>query len=425
MAIFVDGAGSALLLFAPLLMAQSDLQRLPPEHPNRGLPCEAAIWLPYASSSAHVANRIFCSMYLDRCIPSEVGGALIRERSATAEFFVPGWYFQKRPGVASDAHLFGGDGRQMPREGFAKEESAGLQDDLGAIDGALLAGLRGEPRLAVYFQNDLLRLVRRLMDTGQNRELISPLLACAHRLALPAVVLAKIAPNFAMADFQKVFPEWLADGCVEVERRSSQLFNAQNSLAWSSVFVQWPQSAEPNLDAWLCDAVGAKDAPHPIPVGTLALLVQGLVALDEKLVAHAVPIIIDVRLQRLSNRDPLRMENATTTHDGIDFRLWQMPRQVLRESGAASSFADFRELNTEDHELFRDYGTRKHTTIAAQCSLCHRRTDGPEEALAGFSALRPSSNPRRVTDKGERWRLAETEVARFLAEANKACTPAK
>lgn len=152
---------------------------------------------------------------------------------------------------------------------------------------------------------------------------------------------------------------------------------------------------------------------------------RGLVALDERSVAHAVPIIIDVRLQRLSNRDPLRMENATTTHDGIDFRLWQMPRQVLRESGAASSFADFRELNTEDHELFRDYGTRKHTTIAAQCSLCHRRTDGPEEALAGFSALRPSSNPRRVTDKGERWRLAETEVARFLAEANKACTPAK
>ena len=121
-----------------------------------------------------------------------------------------------------------------------------------------------------------------------------------------------------------------------------------------------------------------------------------------------------------SHRDPLAADNKTTTRDGVDFRLWQLPRQTLRTRAAATSFADFRELNTEDQELFRDYGTLKHTTIAGQCSLCHRRSNGPEEELAGFSVLRSSSKPKPVANAADRLRRAETEFAKFLAEARKA-----
>ena len=76
-------------------------------------------------------------------------------------------------------------------------------------------------------------------------------------------------------------------------------------------------------------------------------------------------------------------------------------------------FSAFREIDMESQELFRDYGTRKHTTYAAQCTLCHRRSNTPDEAIAGFSALRVSAKPR-IAQPGERRRLAEGEVLRFL-----------
>ena len=67
----------------------------------------------------------------------------------------------------------------------------------------------------------------------------------------------------------------------------------------------------------------------------------------------------------------------------------------------------------ESQELFRDYGSRKHTTYAAQCTLCHRRSNTPDVSIAGFSALRLSSQPHRA-EPGERRTLAETQMQRFV-----------
>jgi hypothetical protein len=125
--------------------------------------------------------------------------------------------------------------------------------------------------------------------------------------------------------------------------------------------------------------------------------------------------VIEVRIQDLRNREPLAATNRTTTRDGVDFAIWSLERETLRVRGGKAGFADFRQLDLEAQELFRDYGTRKHTTYAAQCTLCHRRSNGPEEELGGFSVLRPHVGPRPVVDPGERQRKAEVEFARFVA----------
>jgi hypothetical protein len=401
------------------VLAAQDAQRYPADHADRGLPRAEALWQALDAAPDHPANRVFAAIYLDRCVPAEVATALPREHGDPATYFAKDWYFGKRKGTAADERLFGGDGRQMPREGFAEAASAAFASDLASIDGGVLAGIRKDPRMAVYLQNDLLRLVRRLLDTEQNPELLAPLLACAARLSFSAEELSRLGPVFALADLAPRVPGLKPERCVELERRSSRLFDAQYSLAWSKVYVQWSEGDAAQFAAWLAAGEDKKAVRSAVPIGTMAVLVQGLVAMDDQGKPCATPVVTDVRVQRLSNRDPLSLDNKTTTRDGVDFRLWQLPRQTLRTRAAATSFADFRELDTEDQELFRDYGTRKHTTIFGQCSLCHRRSNGPDEELAGFSVLRPSSKPRPVADAGERLRRAEGEFAKFLAEARK------
>ena len=105
----------------------------------------------------------------------------------------------------------------------------------------------------------------------------------------------------------------------------------------------------------------------------------------------------------------------TTTRDGIAFRVFWLERQTLRERGSKLALSDFRELANDDQVLFRDYGSLKHTTVAGQCSLCHRRTNTPEPELMGFPVLRATATPKRAVPDDVRLRRAEEEFARFLA----------
>ncbi len=413
----VHRSARVVVLVATLsvLAAQDAPRRLPADHADRGLPAPGAVWAPYHSDPGHVCNRIFRALYLVRAVPAEVAAALPREHGDAAEFFVPGWYFGKRAGGPGDERWFGGDGRQLPREAFAAEESAALRADLAAVDGEVALALRAEPALAVWFQHDLLRMARRLLDTKANSELLAPLRAAAARVALPAAALADPAlGTFRLADLQAARPDLDVDRLVELERRSTRLFDAEFVQLWSSVFVVMPKAASLGLDAWLAPR-DPKRAPAAVPVGTCAVLVQGIVALDDEGRGRATDLVIDVRLQVLRNRDPLAAANATTTRDGVDFAMWSLEREALRLRAGRAAFADFRAIDMEDQELFRDYGTRKHTTHAAQCALCHRRTNGPEEELAGFAVLRPHVAPRPVGDAGERRRKAEAEFAKFVA----------
>jgi hypothetical protein len=75
----------------------------------------------------------------------------------------------------------------------------------------------------------------------------------------------------------------------------------------------------------------------------------------------------------------------------------------------------FRTLHDDDQAMFRDYGALKHTTLAAQCAVCHRLHDVSDANLGGFITLSPSAKPRPAVTGLERLRLAEREASKFLA----------
>jgi hypothetical protein len=80
----------------------------------------------------------------------------------------------------------------------------------------------------------------------------------------------------------------------------------------------------------------------------------------------------------------------------------------------------FRTLHDDDQAMFRDYGTLKHTTLAAQCAVCHRLHNVSDANLGGFITLSPSAEARPATTGLERLRLAEREVSQFLMKLRKA-----
>ncbi len=147
-------------------------------------------------------------------------------------------------------------------------------------------------------------------------------------------------------------------------------------------------------------------------MGVFSVLVQGVVAVDDRGLPHATPLAFDVRVKWLANRDPMSAQNRTTSRDGIQIRAYELRRESLRQ-GAQDRL--FRLLHDDDQALFRDYGTLKHTTLGAQCTLCHRLHGVSDAYLGGFITLGPSAQPRLAKTGSERLRLAEREVSQFLA----------
>lgn len=401
-----------LMLLSLSVAAQQDL-RYGKDHRDFGLPKRDAAWLPYSADPEHCCNRIWRAIYLIECVPSEIGLALPTEHDEPAEFFVPGWYFKKRKGKDGDKRLFGGDGRQVPVEGFDPAREEQLIAALQELDGAIAAELKSRPRAAVWMQHDLLRLARRLLSTRQNKALLRPLLACARRIALPRATLLSAAVRTTDVDeIARNIPGFRRQDAIEVQRRSTRLFDAEFVQLWSSIYLATPNVKPEATASWLT----ADERRGPLPMHTMALLIQGIVAVDNEGVPCATDLVIEARTQRLTNRSPLAFDNRTTTRDGIDFAMWSLPRRAIRDLDAETKsvpFATFRGIDMASQELFRDYGALKHTTYAAQCTLCHRRSNAPDEPLAGFSAVRISSNPRPA-QPGERKHQAEREMLRFL-----------
>jgi hypothetical protein len=113
----------------------------------------------------------------------------------------------------------------------------------------------------------------------------------------------------------------------------------------------------------------------------------------------------------------MSVQNRTTSRDGIQIRAYELRRASLRQ-GVHDRL--FRLLHDNDQALFRDYGTLKHTTLAAQCTLCHRLHGVSDAYLGGFITLGPSARPRPAATGSERLRLAERESSQFLASLEKA-----
>ena len=396
---------------ASLAVAQD---RWIPSGPDRGLPVASARWLPWSDDEQHPANRAFRTTWLSELVPAEVGFALPSESARAEKHGADARYFGKRDGEPGDRRTFGGDGLQLPRESFSAAESKALRDALDALRGDALASLRAIPSSCVWLQSDLLRTARRLLDAESNPELLAPLLDAARRLALPRAALTDTAlSTFAPEEAQKIEPGIDPERLVEVERKSTRLFDAERSLLWSRVFLQWPADAAMQVPGHL--AAIARGEKPTAPAGARALLVQGIVALDDQGNACATSLAIDVRFQQFVGLEGVAAEESTT-RDGVDFRVFWLERETLRRNGGKATLADFRELHDDDQVLFRDYGTLKHTTVAAQCALCHRTSGTPEPELAGFPLLRKHAQPTVASSPKARAELAERQFARFLAE---------
>ena len=152
-------------------------------------------------------------------------------------------------------------------------------------------------------------------------------------------------------------------------------------------------------------------------MGTTSVLVQGIVAVDDQGHPRATSLVFDLRVKWLANHDPMSLENRTTTRDGIQIRAYELRRMSLRQNAHDHLF---RALHDDDQALFRDYGALKHTTLAAQCTVCHRLHEVSDAHLGGFIILGPSARPRPAVTGLERLLLAEREVLQFLAKLRKA-----
>ena len=394
-------------------------ERFPVGHPDQGLPHPDFVLTPYHEDPNHVLNRVFRASFLVTVAPTEVGLALPREHGNPAEFFQKPWYFAVRPGTPADQKLFGGDVRLLSREGFTTDEVKVFAEALSEVDGEVVRTLKNRPELATLFQHDLLRVASRLMDTGRNPELLRPIAATVKRVALTSDQLSQILSTYELGlkfrslDFNlpvnllQVQPP--VDGpYVELLRTSTSLFDAGHTLAWSRVFIAWPTSRDA-LIGFL--STRSKGGSREVPVGTTSVLVQGVVAVDDQGRPHATPLAFDIRVKWLANRAPMSVENRTTTRDGIQIRAYELCRTSIRQDARDRLF---RALRDDDQAMFRDYGNLKHTTLAAQCTVCHRLHRVSDAYLGGFITLGPSAKPRPAATGTERLRLAEREASQFL-----------
>ena len=399
--------------------------RYPVGHPDQGLPHPDFVLSPYDEDPNHVLNRIFRASFLVTTAPAEVGRALPREHRDPSEFFRTSWYFAVRPGTPADQKLFGGDSRLLSRDGFTSTEAMAFAKALSEMDGEAVRALKSRPELAVLFQHDLLRVAERLMETGRNPELLKPIVTAVRRVALSSNQLAQLTSTYELGlkfgSIDSNLPSNLLRGeppvegrYVEFLRQSTSLFNASRTLAWSRVFVAWPTSRQ-DLIRFL--STHSKGLIGEVPVGTTSVLVQGVVSIDDQGLPHATPLAFDVRVKWLANRDPMSVQNRTTTRDGIQIRAYELRRMSLRQNAHERLF---RGLHDDDQALFRDYGTLKHTTLAAQCAVCHRLHDVSDANLGGFITLAPSAKPRPAGTGLERLHLAEREVLQFLVKLRKA-----
>lgn len=400
-------------------------ERYPVGHPDQGLPHPDFVLSPYHEDPNHVLNRIFRASFLVTTAPAEVGRALPREHRDPSEFFRTSWYFAMRPGTPADQKLFGGDSRLLSRDGFTSTEAMTFAKALSEVEGEAVRALKSRPELAVLFQHDLLRVAERLMETGRNPELLKPIVTAVRRVALSSNQLAQLTSTYELGlkfgSIDSNLPSNLLRGeppvegrYVEFLRQSTSLFNASRTLAWSRVFVAWPTSPKGLFDFL---SLHPKDAKVEVPIGTTSVLVQGVVSIDNQGLPHGTPLAFDVRVKWLANRDPMSVENRTTTRDGIQIRAYEMRRMPLRQNAHERLF---RGLHDDDQALFRDYGTLKHTTLAAQCAVCHRLHEVSDAHLGGFITLGPSAKPRPAATREERLRLAEREVLQFLVKLRKA-----
>lgn len=425
-----------LALAAPSVLEDAPKPaRLPRGDAFEGLPATGAAQAVYAKDVSHPLNELHALLFLSELAPDEVGAALPTERKASGvddeHFFVGKWPIAQRKGTPADRRWFGGDVRTSPLVALDPARDARLVELCARFDTREEVAQVPElanPLARLLLQWDALQVLVRMDRKDFGTE--------AARRALHRVVTALAQPRAVLealpsglADLRAQVPtgsapnrrdpfldrELLQDAAgpwVEVQRRSTALFDAKNSLRSARAFLRTGKR-EDALAVVAAVRAAKSDAELPkLARGAEVALVLTLVGVDTEGRAVATPVIDEVRLRTLAGAEELSAANDTSSHDGWNHWVFARTRRgslVARDEGA------FRFVPDTSQALFLEYGSAKHATYAAQCALCHRATNGGGQAPSGVRMLSRFAEPEAITEARTRLDQAEREVAPVLA----------
>lgn len=404
----------------------------PTGHALEGLPAVAEAQPLYGDDPKSVWNQLHQLLFVADLIPEEIQAELPEERKRLArepsETYAKHWYFEKRKGGREDKKQFGGDVRVSPRKSFLPSERDVLFGLLSQIPDEVRRH-RSElhAKTLLLFQWDLLSVWWALeREKCQDEELLQAFCRAIVATAQPREELQKLdsgledvlqlrGTDSTRATHLPYVPGDLnlertpTNPWVEIERKSSALFRANRSLRATRVWVH-AGSREASEDL-IASAQSNSVADSQVPATTQTLLVQQLVAIDDRLNPIVTPVIDELRVRALVGSAELSFDNSTSSRDGSSHWIYLRTRYGTHRD----PMNDFRFVPDTSQSLFLEYGTLKHATFASQCALCHRRTDSGGQAPEGIRSFSKYAAVR-VANEGERNALAEKEMEEVAAK---------
>jgi hypothetical protein len=406
-----------------------ELVRFPHGHIREGLPVDGRPVPMYAAQADHWLNELHALLFVQDLIPEEIGKALNSERNDLTDeaFFVKSWQFKKRKGSDTDRTTFGGDVRVSALIAVDEPRKEKLLKHLARLaskDQVEQIPELKEPLARLLLQWDILSVWWRL-ETDRNWNSDDPVLLKAMAKAVQSLVLPKLTLQLLPSGTNELLQEYGRHSepkltsepylpsdlfsvakdspWVEIERKSTRLFRGETALRASRVLYNLGDRSQA---VRLIDEAGKKDRGKlEVPAGTQLALVLTLVGIDDQMQPVATPVVDEVRIRRLTGPFELAAKNHTSSHDGVDHWIYYRSR-----AGSLLGKEPFRFIPDTTQSLFLEYGTVKHTTFAAQCSLCHRTEVNSLAMPLGISSLSPAAKPKVASDAGVRLRLAEVEM---------------
>jgi hypothetical protein len=396
--------------------------RHPAGSPDAGLPLSADPGPSYDDDIQHPLNKLHQLLFIADVSPVEISGALPREVAAGTEADRP-WYFRKRTGTPDDRRTFGGDVRVSPVLAWPQERTEALTETAGAVLAALQDGSlqTRSPLERLMLQWDVLGVWWRLEQQADTPpEVLDALARLIRGLAQPRTDLEKLPSGWSTAQSQFAggppgsleTPYFSADdvvgrtnGWVELERKSTKLFAAPQSLRAARVFLKLPHS---DLKAWvqqIASSSSARNDQRP-PERVETAMVLSMIGVSPDLEPVATPVIDEIRFRTVFAANETIDLDTTTSRDGSTLWLYFLSRGETRTAKEPR----YRFVSGADQTIFPEYGTAKHATYAAQCTLCHRLTNSGNQAPAGVRSLSSFAQPKVSDDPAHRLKLAEAQM---------------
>ncbi len=404
----------------------------PVGHDFEGLPQSVAPMSVYSAAVDAPLNRLHALLFLAERTPTEIGATLPAERRRDGRpdemFFNGKWALMNRKGADIDAkadtRAFGGDVRTSPVKSWTPAQAAEVRQLLSPLATPASVEALGLPPLArLSLQWDLLQVWWRFeREGGTDAGTLLSLARAVQALGQPRPALEGLPsglerfaelgrPDTRSRREPRVPVGLMAGGTspwVEVDRESKALFQAQRSLAAARAFIKVGDRAAGEALVAAVPVAAAQNRLVEVPRGAEVALVLTLVGLSTELEPVATSVVSEVRLRMAMADDRLDPASDTSTRDGWNQWVWLFSRRAAFVTGQPSPL---RFVPDTAQSLFLEYGTPKHSSYFAQCSLCHRTTNGGNQNPSGVNILGRYAKPSVLVDASKRLRDAEREMA--------------